>query len=74
MKGDRIVIPKELRADILLQLHTPHQGIEKTRQSASSCLLARVEQGNRRSHPAVRVVCGIWRFEFKGAPEAPSIA
>jgi len=34
MKGDRILIPKSMRAEILQQLHTPHLGIEKTRQRA----------------------------------------
>lgn len=34
MKGDRLVIPEAMRPEILKQLHTPHQGVEKTRQRA----------------------------------------
>lgn len=34
MKGDRILIPESMRQEILQQLHTPHLGIEKTRQRA----------------------------------------
>lgn len=34
MKGTRIVIPKDLRPDILRKLHTGHWGIERTRRRA----------------------------------------
>ena len=34
LKGDRILIPESMRPEILQQLHTSHQGIEKTRQRA----------------------------------------
>lgn len=33
-KGRQVLIPKPLRADILTQLHSSHQGIEKTRRLA----------------------------------------
>ena len=32
--GQRIIIPKTLRRDILKRLHSSHQGIEKTRRRA----------------------------------------
>ncbi len=34
VKGDRVVIPKPMRRDILEQIHYAHQGIEKCRQRA----------------------------------------
>lgn len=34
MKGERLVIPKDLRVDILRALHVGHFGIEKTKQRA----------------------------------------
>ena len=34
LKGDRVVIPKSLQQETLKQLHTAHQGIEKTRLRA----------------------------------------
>ena len=33
-KGDRVVIPKKLRSEMLQQLHISHMGIEKTKLRA----------------------------------------
>ena len=38
MKGDRLVIPLSLQAEVLTKLHEAHQGIEKTRLRARSCV------------------------------------
>ena len=38
MKGDRLVIPLSLQAEVLSKLHEAHQGIEKTRLRARSCV------------------------------------
>ena len=38
MKGDRLVIPLSLQAEVLTKLHEVHQGIEKTRLRARSCV------------------------------------
>ena len=38
MKGDRIVIPLSLQAETLTKLHESHQGIEKTRLRARTCV------------------------------------
>ena len=38
MKGDRLVIPLSLQAEVLTKLHVAHQGIEKTRLRARSCV------------------------------------
>ena len=37
-KGDCVIIPKTLRRDILEKLHAEHQGIEKTRLRARTCV------------------------------------
>ena len=37
-KGDCVIIPKTLRRDILEKLHAAHQGIEKTRLRARTCV------------------------------------
>ena len=36
-KGQEVIIPKCMRADVLSQLHQSHQGIEKTRLLARQC-------------------------------------
>ena len=36
MKGDRLIIPPSLQAEVLNKLHEAHQGIEKTRLRARS--------------------------------------
>ena len=38
MKGDRLVIPLSLQAEVLSKLHEAHQGIEKSRLRARSCV------------------------------------
>ena len=38
MKGDRLVIPISLQAEVMSKLHEAHQGIEKTRLRARSCV------------------------------------
>ena len=38
MKGDRIMVPSCLRDEILSKLHMSHQGIEKTRLRARTCV------------------------------------
>ena len=38
LKGDRLVIPLSLQAEVLSKLHEAHQGIEKTRLRARSCV------------------------------------
>ena len=38
MKGDRLVIPLSLLAEVLTKLHEAHQDIEKTRLRARSCV------------------------------------
>ena len=38
MKGDRLVIPLSLQAEVFTKLLEAHQGIEKTRLSARSCV------------------------------------
>ena len=38
MKSDRIVIPLRARSEILAKLHLAHQGVEKTRLRARSCV------------------------------------
>ena len=38
MKGDRIIIPTNVRPDILAKLHEAHQGVEKTRLRARTCV------------------------------------
>ena len=38
MKDDRLVIPLSLQAEVLSKLHEAHQGIEKTRLRARSCV------------------------------------
>ena len=38
MKGDRIIIPPNVRPDILAKLHEAHQGVEKTRLRARTCV------------------------------------
>ena len=38
MKGDRLVIPLNLQAEVLTKLHEAHHGIEKTRLRASTCV------------------------------------
>ena len=38
MKGDRLVIPLSLQAEVLSKLHEAHQGIEKTRLRARFCV------------------------------------
>ena len=38
MKGDRLVIPLSLQAEVLSKQHEAHQGIEKTRLRARSCV------------------------------------
>ena len=38
MKGDRLVIPLSLQAEVLSKLHETHQGIEKTQLRARSCV------------------------------------
>ena len=34
LKGSQIVIPKALRKDVLYELHSSHQGIERTKRRA----------------------------------------
>ena len=36
LKGERVLIPEPMREDILKQLHTGHQGVEKTRLRAKT--------------------------------------
>ena len=36
--GPRLIIPAELRRDVLRQLHASHQGIERTRRRARLCI------------------------------------
>jgi hypothetical protein len=36
-KGQEVIIPQIMRADVLSQLHVSHQGIEKTRLLAKEC-------------------------------------
>ncbi len=38
MKGPRVIIPKCLQGEILAKLHESHQGIEKTRLRAQTCV------------------------------------
>ena len=38
MKGDHLVIPLSLQAEVLTKLHEAHQGIERTRLRARSCV------------------------------------
>jgi hypothetical protein len=38
MKGDRVIIPAVMRAGILEKLHESHQGIEKTKLRARTCV------------------------------------
>ena len=38
VKGNRVVIPLCLQAEVLSKLHEAHQGIEKTRLRARSCV------------------------------------
>ena len=38
LKGDRIFIPLSLQAETLMKLHESHQGIEKTRLRARTCV------------------------------------
>ena len=38
MKGDRLVIPLSLQAEVLSKLHEAHQGTENTRLRARSCV------------------------------------
>ena len=38
LKGNQIVMPASLHAEILAKLHEYHQGIEKTRLRARSCV------------------------------------
>ena len=41
-KGRQVLVPPVLQGDILVQLHSGHQGIEKTRQG--KCFLARINK------------------------------
>jgi hypothetical protein len=36
--GQRLLIPKKLRTEVLQQLHSSHQGIERTRRRARQCV------------------------------------
>ena len=38
MKGDRIIVPKCMQMEILNRLHESHQGVEKTRLRARTCV------------------------------------
>ena len=38
MKGSRIVVPEKMRGEILDRLHASHQGVEKTRLRARTCV------------------------------------
>lgn len=38
LKGDCIIIPTSMQQDILKKLHDAHQGIEKTKLRAKSCV------------------------------------
>ena len=38
MKGERVLIPAKMRPEILAKLHEAHQGIEKTRLRARTCV------------------------------------
>ena len=38
MKGTQIVIPRVLRKDMLVKLHEPHFGVEKTRNLAKDIM------------------------------------
>ena len=41
MKSQRIIIPKSLQKEVLTTLHLSHQGIEKTRLRAKTCVYSR---------------------------------
>ena len=48
MKGNQIVMPASLHAETLAKLHESHQGIEKTRLRARSCVFWNgINQGPR---------------------------
>ena len=34
LKGNRVIIPKSMQAEVLMKIHTGHQGIEKCRLRA----------------------------------------
>ena len=38
LKGNQVIIPDQLRHDILEQLHASHQGIDKTKKLARECV------------------------------------
>ena len=69
MKGDRLVIPLSLQAEVLSKLHEAHQGIEKTPVASEVlCLLEVDQQGHRRHREEVRRVSTI--TETSGARAA----
>ncbi|KAJ8257982.1 hypothetical protein GJAV_G00191830 [Gymnothorax javanicus] len=38
MTADRFIIPRRLRSDILQRLHTAHQGVQRTKEQARTCV------------------------------------
>ena len=39
LKGDRVVVPQAMRADMLKQVHRSHLGVEKCKQRCQGCVI-----------------------------------
>ena len=48
LRGERIIIPKEKRSEVLKILHSNHVGIEYTETCPRCCVLAWNDGGNKR--------------------------
>ena len=58
LHGDRIVIPKVLRSEILSKIHEGHQGFTKYREHAQLCVVARNQHGHKGQSEPVQAVLG----------------
>ena len=60
LKGERLIVPERMRAEMKEKLHHNHGGIQATlRRARGNLLLARYEQGPGEGHCEVQYLCAV---------------